>query len=108
MEEGTEANVPSAEIGLIVGEPARFRFFKSSIRKDDKPGTLLPAWSQEELEETAPMEATLPPDEAIDEPYVPVKFHSKITELGLLELWCVSTKSDARWKLEFSVREEAE
>ena len=49
-----------------------------------------------------------PPDEAIDEPYVPVKFHSKITELGLLELWCVSTKSDARWKLEFSVRELSE
>lgn len=108
MEEGTESNVPSSEIGLVVGEPARFRFFKSSIRKDDKPGTQLPHWPEEELEETAPMEATLPPDEAIDEPYVPVKFHSKITELGLLELWCVSTKSDARWKLEFSVREDAE
>jgi hypothetical protein len=108
MEEGTETDVPSSEIGLVVGEPARFRFFKSSIRKDDKPGTQLPSWSQEELEETAPMEATLPPDDAIDEPYVPVKFHSKITELGLLELWCVSTKSNARWKLEFSVREDAE
>lgn len=106
MEEGSESDVPSSEIGLIVGEPARFRFFKSSIRKDDQPGTVLPSWSPEELEETAPMETTLPPDESIDEPYVPVKFHSKITELGLLELWCVSTKSKARWKLEFSVREE--
>ncbi len=108
MEEGTESDVPSSEIGLVVGEPARFRFFKSSIRKDDQPGSVLPAWSPEELEETAPMEATLPPDDAIDEPYVPVTFHSKITELGLLELWCVSTKSEARWKLEFSVREETE
>lgn len=108
MEEGTETDVPSQEIGLIVGEPARFRFFKSSIRKEDQPGNLLPSWSPEELEETAPMEATLPPDESIDEPYVPVNFHSKITELGLLELWCVSTKSDARWKLEFSVREAEE
>ena len=68
----------------------------------------LPAWSPDELEETAPMEATLPPDDAVEESYVPVRFHSKITELGLLELWCVSTKSEARWKLEFSVREEAE
>ena len=32
----------------------------------------------------------------------------KITELGVLELWCVSTKSGSRWKLEFSVREDAE
>jgi hypothetical protein len=23
----------------------------------------------------------------------------------VFELWCVSTKSDARWKLEFSVRD---
>ena len=106
MEEGTETDVPSAEIGLIVGEPARFRFFKSSIRKEDQPGSVLPHWSPEELEETAPMETTLPPDDSIEDSYVPVKFHSKITELGLLELWCVSTKSDARWKLEFSVRED--
>ena len=30
MEEGSEADVPSDEIGLIVGEPAQFRFFSSS------------------------------------------------------------------------------
>ena len=51
------------------------------------------------------MEAELTADEQIDEPYVPVTFESKITELGTFELWCVSTKSDKRWKLEFSVRE---
>jgi hypothetical protein len=37
-----------------------------------------------------------------------VKFHSKITELGMFELWCVATKSNERWKLEFSVRDDAE
>jgi len=31
-----------------------------------------------------------------------------VTELGMLELWCVSTKTDGRWKLEFSVREDAD
>lgn len=108
MEEGTETDVPSGEIGLVVGEPAKFRFFKSSVRKQDAPGATLANWSGEELEETASMEATLPAEEGIDEPYVPVTFHSKITELGLLELWCVSTKTDGRWKLEFSVRDDAE
>ena len=29
-----------------------------------------------------------------------------VTELGTFELWCVSTQTDRRWKLEFSVREE--
>lgn len=108
MEEGTEADVPSGEIGLVVGEPAQFRFFSSAVRKEDRPGTVLPEWTPEELVETAPLETALARDEAIDEPYVPVKFQSRLTELGMLELWCVSTKTDRRWKLEFSVREERE
>ena len=107
MEEGTESDVPSSEIGLVVGEPAQFRFFSSSTRKDDKPGDVLPSWSDQDLQETDSLEATLPRDEDIEEPYVPVRFHSNVTELGTLELWCVGTQTDKRWKLEFSVREDA-
>lgn len=106
MEEGTETDVPSGEIGLVVGEPAQFRFFSSSVRKEDRPGALLTQWSPEELVETAPLETMLVRDENIQEPYVPVRFHARITELGMLELWCVSTQTDRRWKLEFSIREE--
>jgi molecular chaperone DnaK (HSP70) len=106
MEEGTEADVPSDEIGLVVGEPAHFRFFSSSTRKADRPGDLLAAWTSDELSETDSLEAQLPADESIDEPYVPVRFHTKLTELGVLELWCVGATSESRWKLEFSVREE--
>lgn len=106
MEEGTEVEVPSGEIGLVVGEPAHFRFFSSSTRRDDRPGDVLPSWTEEQLVETDSLEATLPAEDEAEEHYVPVRFHSKVTELGQLELWCVSTKSDQRWKLEFSVREE--
>ena len=105
MEEGSEADVPSGEIGLVVGEPAQFRFFSSSTRKDDQPGDLLPTIN-EELSETAPLEASLPADETIDEPYVPVHFQARITELGMFELWCVHRSGDQRWKLEFNVRED--
>ena len=109
MEEGTESDVPSADIGLVVGEPAHFRFFSSNVRKQDKPGELLPQWSDEELAETDSLEATLPVDEEKpDEHYVPVRFHSQVTELGMFELWCVNAASGRRWKLEFSVREDAE
>jgi hypothetical protein len=105
MEEGTESDVPSEEIGVVVGEPAQFRFFSSALRKDDRPGTLVSSWTEEELAETDPLTATLPRDEGIED-YVPVRFRSKITELGTFELWCQSTISEHRWKLEFSVREE--
>jgi hypothetical protein len=108
MEEGTEMDVPSDEIGLIVGEPAQFRFFSSSTRKNDRPGEVLSAWSHDELDETDSLETTLPAVEGMDEDYAAVRFRSRITELGVLELWCVSTKNNGRWKLEFSVREATE
>lgn len=106
MEEGTEADVPTNEIGLVLGEPAHFRFFSSPVRKDDQPGQLLNEWKEEELQETDSLEATLPADDSIDEPYVPVQFQSRITELGMFELWCVNKKMNKQWKLEFSVRGE--
>jgi hypothetical protein len=106
MEEGTECDVPTGNVGLVVGEPASFRFFSSPTRKQDRPGDLLPVIDEEELHETDPLETTLSATaEQTDGNYVPVRFQSKLTELGVFELWCVSTASDARWKLEFSVRE---
>lgn len=108
MEEGTEVDVPSAPIGLVVGESARFRFFSSANRRNDQPGELFARWSPDELSETDSLEATLPAADDTEEEYVPVTFHSRITELGVLELWCVHETDDKRWKLEFSVRDDAE
>jgi molecular chaperone DnaK (HSP70) len=105
MEEGTEIEVPGREIGLIVGETAVFRFFSSSVRKEDKAGDVLSTWKEDELSETDSLEAQLPADERFEDDYVPVRFHTRITELGIFELVCKSTTSDDVWKLEFSIRE---
>jgi hypothetical protein len=90
----------------VVGEPAHFRFFSSAVRKTDQPGDVISKWTEEEIVETDPLEATLPAAKGAQDGFVPVRFESRITELGVFELWCVSTVSDERWKLEFSVREE--
>lgn len=105
MEEGTAADVPSQEFGLIVGTAAQFRFFCSAVRGDDQPGLFLSHWSPEELVEIAPLDATLSVEDGSEGHSVPVTFQSRITELGVFELWCVAKNSDQRWKLEFSVRE---
>lgn len=106
MEEGTELDVPWADVALIVGEPAQFRFFSSAVRQQDQPGDCLAVWAADELTETAPLEAHLDADQDAGPGYVPVHFHSRITELGMFELWCVTSGADRQWKLEFSVREE--
>ncbi|MCA9133810.1 MAG: Hsp70 family protein, partial [Planctomycetales bacterium] len=41
MEEGSELDVPSREVGLVVGREAKFRFFASAQRKEDTVGTTL-------------------------------------------------------------------
>jgi hypothetical protein len=108
MEEGTAVDVPSNAIGLVLGEPAHFRFFSSAVRHGDQPGDLLPEIDEEQLAETDSLETVLAAGDDDHETYVPVKFQSRITELGVFELWCVSTTSDRRWKLQFSIRDDAE
>ena len=106
MEEGTEADVPGPDLGLIVGETAEFRFFGSTVRREDSPGQLLDRWSPEELVELDSLEAILPPDEGHDAGVaVPVKLHTHVTELGTLDLSCKATRGPGRWKLEYNVRD---
>jgi molecular chaperone DnaK (HSP70) len=102
MEEGSEATLPGVEFGLVVGEPAAFRFFGSSVRPGDVPGTVVEGWGEGELEELPPLETTL--GEAGDEGGpVRVRLEAQVTEVGTLALWCVA-RDGRRWKLEFNVR----
>ncbi len=59
MEEGTEAKLPAHELGVVVGESVRFRFFGSSVRREDAAGAVLEDWKRDGLEELAPIEVTL-------------------------------------------------
>jgi molecular chaperone DnaK (HSP70) len=108
MEEGTETDVPGAEIGLITGEPAQFRFLGSTMRRDDTVGTMLERWNPEELQELDPLETALEATDGGAGELVPVRLHSRVTEVGTLELSCQCTRDPRRWKLEFNVRESAD
>jgi hypothetical protein len=101
MEEGTDVRIPGREFGLIVGQPAEFRFFTSAARKNDQPGDMIDDIG-EELEELAPMEVAFGAGETSAE-VVPVSFETVVTETGMLQLWCVA-RDGRRWKLEFNVR----
>jgi hypothetical protein len=103
MEEGTEATIPGREFGLVVGEPAEFRFLSSSVRKQDNVGSLLEDWGTD-IEELSPLEVTLKLD-GQQGSVVPVRLETRVTELGTLEVWCVSRDGTHRWKLELNIRE---
>jgi hypothetical protein len=105
MEEGTEGDVPGQEFGLVVGEPADFRFLSSTVRQADVIGTIVEEW-EGEVEELPPISTTLEAQSGQTEGQaVPVHLHSRVTEVGTLELSCLSRDGKKRWKLEFNVRE---
>ncbi|WP_165063706.1 Hsp70 family protein [Paludisphaera rhizosphaerae] len=108
MEEGTQADVPAADLGLVVGEPAVFRFLSSTTRRDDPIGAVVERWNPEEIQELAPLETALPVEGDSEGATVPVRLHSHVDEVGTLQLSCLSTRDDRRWKLEFNVREPGE
>jgi len=105
MEEGTQADVPPQEFGLVVGEPTRFRFFSSSLRRDDKVGVMLDEFAgNDELEEVAPIETTLSAQDGDAGKLVPVNLQAAVTEIGTLELRCLEKGGPGKWKLELNVR----
>jgi hypothetical protein len=106
MEEGTETDVPGQEFGLVIGAPAEFRFLSSSARRADTVGTLVEDW-EGEIEELSPLHTTLEAPNREGQ-MVPVHLHTKVTEVGTLEVWCLSRDGKQRWKLEYSVRERPE
>jgi len=110
MEEGTETKLPPQELGIVVGEPVRFRFFGSTVRRDDSAGTELLSWDASELEELAPIEITLPAEGRPDGEMVPIHLRASVTPVGTLLLEAVPlspVKPDECWKIELSVREQA-
>jgi len=105
MEEGSDAEIRQREFGLVVGEPAVFHLFDSTIRKQDQSGEIVEDW-QGDIEQVTTMEAILPATEEEEGgKVIPVWLQSKVTEVGTLELWCVARDEDRRWKLEFNLRE---
>jgi hypothetical protein len=108
MEEGSELAMRDKEFGLVVGEPAEFSLLASTVRKHDQAGEMVEDWSGE-IESVNTMETLLPvSDTDARGTLVPVWLQSRVTEVGTLELWCVSREGDHRWKLEFNLREHEE
>lgn len=104
MEEGTEAPLPPYEFGVVVGEAVNFRFFASTVRREDPVGALLDQWSADEVQELAEIEVTLPPEAHQPGEVVPVRLGATYTEVGTLRLDAVAKDTGERWKIEFEVR----
>ena len=105
LEEGSPPVAPPQEFGLIVGEPVRFRFFGSSVRRDDQVGDLLDEWREDELEELDEIQTTLPAKDRKKGEVVGVRLQASVTEVGTLELTAVPLDAtEEHWNVAFHTR----
>ena len=103
LQEGEEVRLPQPELELALGQPVLFPLWTSTVRGDDKPGDVL-RLPPESLLQLPPLHTVLRGGKRAGAKRVPVTLAAKCTEIGTLELYCVS-KEGNRWRLEFNVRD---
>ncbi len=102
MEEGSRIELPQQEFGLVVGEPVFFRFFGSSVRRQDQIGSVLD--DCDELAELNEIRATLPSTGRRTGEVVQVRLQAHVSSSGTLELLFAAVQGEQTWKVEFNVR----
>jgi hypothetical protein len=103
LQEGQEVILKEPELELALGQPVIFPLYTSTVRGDDAPGSVL-SLSPKQLQSLPPLHTMLRGGKRAGAKRVPVTLASKCTEIGTLELACVSAEGN-RWKLEFNVRD---
>ena len=103
MQEGDEIVLPKPELELALGEPVLFPLFTSTARPDDHPGDVLKL-RPDQLLQLPPLHTILRGGKRAGTKRIPVTLAARSTEIGTLELSCVSREGN-RWKLEFNTRD---
>ncbi|MBE0595763.1 MAG: Hsp70 family protein [Desulfuromonadales bacterium] len=106
LEAGQSVRIDNAEFDLRVNQPVRFQPFFSARRQGDRPGGVI-AWNDRDFRPLPSLETAihLPPERPRPaNNRLRVTLEAALTELGLLQLWCVEEDGPGRWRLDFNLR----
>lgn len=102
-EPGRETELTDLTLQLTISEPVEFPLFVSSTRLTDKPGQVV-AIDPEQMLPLPPIRTVLRAARRKQKGTVPVKLHTRLTEIGTIDLWCGEVGSDRTWRLQFDIR----
>ena len=100
-EEGQPVELTNLAFELTLGRPVQFPLFSTTLDRIDRPGEVVEV--AEEFRALPPIHTLLKSADARPV-VVPIHLRAVLTELGTLELWCVSKAGNERWRLEFELR----
>jgi hypothetical protein len=107
LEEGQELQVEGRQFQLLLGKPVSFPIYTSTTRMQDRPGDVIPL-DEQFMDSMPPVQTTLRSGTRTSAVRtVPVSLLARYTELGTVELWCVSNQDNRRWRLQFQTRQDA-
>jgi molecular chaperone DnaK (HSP70) len=101
QEEGATVELGDRLFQLALGKPVRFPLYSSASDRLERAGEVTAV--NDDMRALPPIH-TLLKDKAGKTGTVPVHLRATLTELGTLELWCVSNVGKERWRLEFELR----
>ncbi len=100
-EEGETVDLGERAFQLTLGKPVKFQLFTSTSDRMEKSGDVVPV--SDDMHALPPIH-TLLKGTGGKTGNVPVHLRATLTEIGTLELWCVSNTSEEQWRLEFELR----
>jgi molecular chaperone DnaK (HSP70) len=103
-EEGQTVELGNRTFNLMLGRPVQFPLFTSTSDRVVSSGDIVTVTG--DLHPLPPIHTVLKSAEG-KTGHVPVHLRAILTEIGTLELWCVSDAPDGlgeRWRLEFELR----
>jgi hypothetical protein len=100
-EEGRTIELGGRTFNLMLGRPVQFPLFTSTADRVVSSGEIVTV--EEDLHALPPIHSVLKNAEG-KTGSIPVHLRAILTEIGTLELWCVSDGSSEQWRLEFELR----
>jgi molecular chaperone DnaK (HSP70) len=104
IEEGTTLSLANREFAVLTNRPVSFTLYSSTTRHD-RHGEVA-VFDEEPIHRHAPLVTLLRYGKKSRQIELAVQLKASFTEVGTLELWCESLKTQHRWRLQFELRGE--
>lgn len=102
-EEGTTLELTDREFTVLANQPVSFTLYSSTTRQDLNGDVV--TFDEAEVHRHAPLITVLRYGRgARQQTEIAVHLRVQFTEVGTLEIWCESRKTDHRWRLQFQLR----
>jgi hypothetical protein len=102
IEEGTTLPLANRDFAVLTNRPVSFTLYSSTTRHDEHGEVAV--LDAEQVHRHAPLVTLLRYGKKSRQIELAVQLKASFTEVGTLELWCESLKTQHRWRLQFELR----